>query len=234
MAIGYDGALELLQMAMLNIPPSQAFGIEPHIGRCIPLPKGASVAECWEPGKGDYLLIEEGAFLLYAASSAGARYLLSIVGAGHVFTPQSMSQLLRGNYRIGVEAMLDVKLKMYSQEQWDAVSSERPDLNSWVIEQEAQQLQIVQFHLAQHSQRSSLDKTRFALCTYAIGLGLPLPCGSKSIKISRAELANWIGVSSDRMCRLIRELHASGEVTICGRSIKVSSGLMANLFPRHA
>ena len=234
MAIGYDGVLEVIHMAMFNPPPSQTFGIDPHIGRCIPLPKGASVAECWEPDKGDYLLIEEGAFLLYAASSAGARYFLSIVGAGHVFTPQSMSQLLRGKYRIGVEAMRDVKLKMYSREQWDAVSSERPDLNSWVLEQEAQQLQIVHFHLAQHSQRSSLDKTRFALCTYAIGLGLPLPCGSKSIKISRAELANWIGVSSDRMCRLVRELHASGEVTICGRSIKVSSGLLASLFPRHA
>lgn len=97
MAIGYDGALELQQMAMLNIPPSQAFGIEPHIGRCIPLPKGASVAECWEPGKGDYLLIEEGAFLLYAASSAGARYFLSIVGAGHVFTPKACPSFCAGN-----------------------------------------------------------------------------------------------------------------------------------------
>lgn len=233
MANGYDGALERPQMAMLNTPPSQAFGIEPHIGRCMPLPKGASVAECWAQGKSDYLLIEEGAFLVYAASTAGERYLLSIAGAGHVFTPQSMSQLLRGRYRIGVEAMRDVKLRIYSREQWESLSRDRPDLNSRVIEQETHQLQIVQFHIAQHSQRSSLDKTRFALCTYAIGLGIPLPCGSKAIKISRTELAQWIGVSSDRMCRLVRELHASGEVTVCGRSITVSCGLLASLFPRH-
>lgn len=234
MAVSYDGVLELFTTAMLNTPLSQAFDIDPHIGRCIHLPKGASVAECWDHGNDDYLLIEDGAFLLYAASSAGERYFLSIVGAGHVFTPHSMTQLLRGKYRIGVEAMREVRLKLYSREKWASVSRERPELNSWVLEQEAQQLQIVHFHLAQHSQRSSLDKTRFALCTYAIGLGLPLPCGSKSIKISRAELANWIGVSSDRMCRLVRELHASGEVTICGRSIKVSSGLLASLYPRHA
>nr|CEK42088.1 hypothetical protein PQBR57_0135 [Pseudomonas fluorescens SBW25] len=44
-------------------------------------------------------------------------------------------------------------------------------------------------------------------------------------------MASWIGVSSDRIARLIRELHLSGEVTVSGRSIMVSNDLLSTLYP---
>lgn len=221
-------------LAMLNTRKPQTFGIDPHIGRCVTLPRGAAVAGELHQARDEFVLIEDGAFLLYATNGEGARYYLSIIGAGHVFTPQGMSQLLSGTERFGVEVMRDVKLKVLTRDQWDSLSREQADLYNWVIEQESQLLQIVQFHLAQYAQRSSLDKTRFALCTYAKGLGKPNPCGSRTIKVTRAELASWIGVSSDRICRLIRELHHTGEVELIGRSIKVNSGLLRSLYPANS
>lgn len=198
------------------------------------LHRGQSLSSAITQDDGEFVLIEAGALLMFGTNGAGERFHLSILGNGYVFTPQSIRLAIRNNERFGIEAMRDVRLRRISRAEWQAVNRLNPYLYNWVIEQEAQQLKIVQFHLAQHVQRSSLDRARFALCTYAQGLGSILPCGSKSIKVSRAELATWIGVSSDRMARLIRELHVAGEVTVSGRSIKVSNDLLTSLYPRYA
>lgn len=218
-------------MAMHNSIPSQVLISDPSLGTSVTIRRGETLASVIEPDADEFVVIEEGAILLFAMNNTHQRFYLSIIGAGYVFTPHSIALALHSQDRIGSEAMRDVRLRRITKAHWEVVSRAHPSLYNWVIEQEAQQLQIVQFHLAQHLQRSSLDRTRFALCSYAQGVGLPLPCGSKSIKVSRAELASWIGVSSDRMCRLIRELHESGEVTVSGRSIKVSNGLIASLYP---
>ncbi len=207
------------------------FGIDSHLGRSVTLLRGAAVAGELHQARDEFILIEDGAFLLYATNGEGARYYLSIMGEGHVFTPPSMAHMLNDTQRFGVEVMRDVKLKVLTRDQWNTLILERTDLYNRVLEQESQLLQIVQFHLAQHAQRSSLDKTRFALCTYAKGIGKPNPCGSRTIKVSRSELASWIGVSNDRICRLIRELHHTGEVELIGRSIKVNSSLIRSLYP---
>lgn len=219
---------------MLSTRPSDALTADPCLGIRATIQRGESMARMIDAGSEEFVVIEDGAILLYALNSTGERFYLSIIGAGYVFTPQSIALALHNKDRIRSEAISQVSLRKISRAQWDSVNRTTPNLYNWVIDQEAHQLQIVQFHLAQHVQRSSLDRTRFALCSYARSIGMSLPCGSKSIKVSRAELANWIGVSSDRMCRLIRELHAAGEVTITGRSIKVSRGLMASLFPTPA
>lgn len=220
--------------AMPTTLPTYALACDSELGTAAAIKRGDSLSQVAEASTDEFVLVEEGAILLYALNNTGERFYLSIIGAGYVFTPQSMALALRSRDRISSEAICDVRLKRISRAQWESACRTHPRLYNWVIGQESQQLQIVQLHLAQHVQRSSLDRTRFALCSYAQGIGLAQPCGGKSIKVSRAELASWIGVSSDRMCRLIRELHAAGEVTISGRSIKVSTGLMASLFPQRA
>lgn len=219
---------------MQNTLPSEALTADPGLGVRATIQRGESMVGMIDAGSDEFVVVEGGAILLYALNSTGERFYLSIIGAGYVFTPQSIALALHHKDRISSEAISKVDLRKISKAQWDSVNRNNPNLYNWVIDQESHQLQIVQFHLAQHVQRSSLDRTRFALCSYARSIGMSLPCGSKSIRVSRAELANWIGVSSDRMCRLIRELHAAGEVTISGRSIKVSTGLMASLFPTPA
>lgn len=234
MVRSYDGVSHQNCKAMHNSLPSQVLASDPTIGVSVTIRRGETLASVIEQDADEFVLVEEGAILLFAMNNTRQRFYLSIIASGYVFTPQSIALALHSQDRISSEAMRDVRLRRVSRAHWDKVCRAQPSLYNWVIEQEAQQLQIVQFHLTQHLQRSSLDRTRFALCSYAQGVGLPLPCGSKSIRVSRAELASWIGVSSDRMCRLIRELHESGEVTVSGRSIKVSTGLIASLYPSHA
>lgn len=217
--------------AMLNTLPSQVLTSDPSIGTRFTLYRGQPLANSVAQDNGDFVLIEAGAMIMFGTNGSGERVYLSIIGAGYVFTPQSIRLACQNSERFGIEAMREVRLRRITRAEWQAVNRLHPHLYNWVIEQEAQQLQIVQFHLAQHVQRSSLDRTRFALCTYAQGLGSLLPCGSKSIKVSRAELATWIGVSSDRMARLIRELHVAGEVTVSGRNITVSSDLITSHYP---
>lgn len=231
MANSYDGVSHWNYKAMHNTLLSQILTSEPSLGVGVTIRRGGNLSGVIEKAADEFLLVEDGAVFLFAMNDTGERFYLSIIGAGYVFTPQSIALALHSKDRINSEAISDVKVRRISKASWETVNRTYPNLYNCVIEQEAQQLQIVQFHLAQHVQRSSLDRTRFALCCYALGIGLTLPCGSKAIKVSRAELATWIGVSSDRMCRLIRELHAAGEVTISGRSIKVSTGLMTSLFP---
>jgi CRP-like cAMP-binding protein len=218
------------QLAMHNTQPSQALRSDSTIGTAFTVAKGKPL-----PGKlaaqgNEYVVLEVGAILLYATNGDGTRYLLSIIPAEHVFTPQSLRLLLSNEGRFRAVAICDLRMRCIKPEEWTRISALHPELNPWVIEQETKQLEIVQFHVAQHLRRSSLDKTRFALWAYAQGVGMTQPCGSKTIKISRSELASWIGVSSDRMCRLIRELHGSGEVEVMGRSIKVSNSMLAKLF----
>lgn len=220
--------------AMLNSLPSQILASDPNLGSCFKLHRGQSLASAVAQDGGEFLLIEDGALIRYGTNGAGERFYLSIIGPGYVFTPQSIRLANQNHERFGIDAMRDVRLRRISRTEWQTANRLNDQLYNWVIEQEAKQLQIVQFHLAQHVQRSSLDRTRFALCTYAQGLGSLLPCGSKSIRVSRAELATWIGVSSDRIARLIRELHVAGEVTVSGRSIKVSSDLLTSLYPSQA
>lgn len=216
---------------MLNSLASQVLASNPSIGTTFMLRRGESLASVFEQVSGEFLLIEDGALLMFCTNGATERFYLSIIGSGYVFTPQSISLTNQNSGRFGVEAIRDVRLLRISRAEWQAVTRALPHLSTWVIEQEAQQLQVAHFHLAQHVQRSSIDRTRFALCTYAHGLGSLLPCGCKTIKVSRAELATWIGVSSDRIARLIRELHVAGEVTVSGRSIKISSNLLTSLYP---
>lgn len=219
---------------MHNSHPSHVLTSDPSIGTSHTLTRGTALSEVLAQGREEFVLIEGGAIVLFAKSETGERFYLSIISEGHVFTPQGVGLLLKGHEKFGARAMRDVVIRRIPRQQWITANQEHPGLYNWVIEQEQQQLQIALFHLAQHFQRSSLDRTRFALCTYAQGLGLIQPCGSRTIRVSRAELATWIGVSSDRMCRLIRELHDTGEVTIMGRTIKVSNGLLSSLYPKHA
>ncbi|NVL48662.1 Crp/Fnr family transcriptional regulator [Pseudomonas syringae pv. actinidiae] len=218
---------------MFNPHPSQVLTSDVSLGSSFTLLRGQSLVSTAAGDCDAFVLIETGALLMYGTNGAGERFHLSIIGNGYVFTPQSIRLSNQNPARFGIEAMRDVTFRRITSEQWHGINQRFPSLYNWVIEQEAQQLHIVQFHLAQHVQRSSLDRARFALCTYAQGLGSLLPCGSKSIKVSRAELATWIGVSSDRMARLIRELHGNGEVTLSGRSIKVSSGLLTSHYPTY-
>lgn len=213
---------------------TQVLASDPAIGASMTLRRGASLPEALALEADEFVLIEDGAILQFATNGAGERFHLSIIGPGYVFSPQSIDQLIRSQDRFGAEAMRNVQVRRISRTQWETINRVHPELYNWVIEQESQQLQIIQFHLAQHIQRSSLDKARFAICTYAQGLGIPNPCGSKTIRVSRAELALWIGVSSDRMYRLIRELHQSGEVEVSGRYIKVSTSLLTSLYPSYA
>lgn len=216
---------------MHNSLPSQILKSNLSIGSRHLLPRGMGLVDGIGRNGDEFVLVESGAILQYATSSSGERLYLSIISTGYVFTPQSIAQLIC-NDQFGADVIRDVSIRRIPRSQWEAINREHHELYSWVIEQEAQQLQIVHFHLAQHLKRNSLDRARFALCAYAQGLGLEHPCGSKTIRVSRAELASWIGVSSDRMCRLIRSLHESGEVTVAGRSIKVSLTLMSSLRPR--
>ncbi|MFL1449396.1 Crp/Fnr family transcriptional regulator [Pseudomonas tritici] len=215
-----------------SIPsPTKALASNPAIGHSCTLTRGTSLNDCLSDSADEFYLIVSGAVLLYAMNPAGEKISLSIIGGGHVFTPQIIGLFLSSNHRFGAEAMRDVNVRRIPRVQWERAASKQHNLYNWVIDQEAQQLQIVQFHLAQHFQRCSLDRARFALCAYALGIGLDNPCGSKTIRVSRAELATWIGVSCDRMCRLVRTLHDSGEVTVTGRSIKVSLGLLSSMHP---
>lgn len=211
--------------------PTKVLVTNPGIGEAYTLRRGTTLASYLPDDKDEFILVESGAILLFALNPTGEKLHLSIVGAGHVFTPQSIQLFLKSESRFQAEALRDVSIRRISRLEWERASIKHPNLYYFVIDQEATQLQIVQFHLAQHFRRCSLDRARFALCAYALGLGLDNPCGSKTIRVSRAELANWIGVSCDRMCRLVRALHESGEVTVMGRSIKVSLGLIASLHP---
>lgn len=219
---------------MHNTLPSQVLGYDPSIGSSHTLSRGMALTDVIAQDSDEFVMIERGAIVLFAKNGAGERFYLSIISEGHVFTPQSVGLVHKGQDRFCAQAMREVVIRRIPRQQWVAVNRKHPDLYQWVIEQETQQLQIVQFHLAQHIQRSSLDRTRFALCTYAQGLGMTQPCGSRTIRVSRAELATWIGVSSDRMCRLIRELHDAGEVTVMGRNITVSNDLLSNHYPSYA
>ncbi|MCF5423531.1 Crp/Fnr family transcriptional regulator [Pseudomonas syringae] len=219
---------------MHNSHPSHAVTSDLRIGTRHTLTRGTALCDVLAKDRDEFVLIEGGAIVFYAKSDKGERFYLSIISDGHVFTPQGVGVLLKGHDKFGARVMRDVVIRRIPRQQWITANQEHPGLYNWVIEQEQQQLQIALFHLAQHFQRSSLDRTRFALCTYAQGLGLIQPCGSRTIRVSRAELAGWIGVSSDRMCRLIRELHDTGEVTVTGRSIKVSNGLLSTLYPKYA
>lgn len=214
--------------------PCHFLASDPSFGKSFTLHRGQLLAGALAQDSGEFVLIEQGALLMFGTNGAGERFYLSIIGPGYVFSPQSIGLAQKNCRRIGLEAMRDVRLRRISLMEWARVIRRHPDLYDRVIEQEAQQLQFVHLHLAQHGQRSSLDRTRFALCTYAQGLGSPQPCGSKMIKVSRAELASWIGISSDRIARLIRELHVTGEVTVSGRSIKVSNTLLSSLYPSYA
>ena len=216
---------------MHNSTPTRILASELSNGSSLTLLRGKNLTENLASDSDEFVLIESGAILQYAISESGKRLYLSIISAGYVFTPQSITQL-KGNNQFRAEVIRDVTIRRITRPQWEAINRNHVELYSWVIEQEAQQLQIIHFHLAQHLKRSSLDRARFALCAYAQGLGLEHPCGSKTIRVSRAELATWIGVSSDRMCRLIRSLHETGEVTVAGRSIKVSLALLTSLFPK--
>jgi len=216
---------------MLNTHPSQVLASDPSLGTSSTLYRGQSLASAVVQDNDEFVLIEDGALRMFVTNGAGERFYLSIIGAGYVFTPESIRLASQNHERRGVEAMREVRLRRISRAEWEAVNRKHPHLYNLVIEQEAQQLQIVQFHLAHHVQRSSLERTRFALCTYAQGIGSLLPCGSISIKVSRAELATWIGVSSDRIARLIRELHVAGEVTLDGRNIRVSNALLSSVYP---
>lgn len=211
--------------------PSQFLTSDPSLGTKLVMKRGCALVDAIGTGD-DFLLVEEGAILLFATSSSGERLYLSIIGKGYVFTPHSLNHLSNSHGQIGAEAMRDLVVRRFPRSDWEIASRKQPDLYHWVVEQEAQQLHFVQFQLALHFQRSSLDRARFALCSYAQGLGIPHPCGSKTIRVSRAELATWTGVSSDRMCRLIRALHEAGEVTVTGRNIKVNNSLLRSLNPR--
>lgn len=219
---------------MPSSPHSQVLSSDPSLGTSFKVRRGQSLADAIAQDSGEFILIEHGALLMFGTNGAGVRFHLSIIGAGYVFSPSSIRLVQKNPERFGIEAMRDMRLRRISRLEWQAACQQHPHLYNWVLENEAQQLSIVHFHLAQHVQRSSLDRTRFALCAYAQGLGMLLPCGSKTIKVSRAELGSWIGVSSDRMARLIRELHVTGEVTVCGRSIKVSNDLITSLYPTSA
>jgi CRP-like cAMP-binding protein len=212
--------------------PHKILASDPSIGSRHALYRGMALTDLIEQGSDEFVLVERGAVVLFAKNLEGERFYLSIISEGHVFSPQSIGIFHSGIDRYCAQAMREVTIRRVPRRQWDQLSSKHPDLYQQVIEQETHQLGIVQFHLAQHFQRSSLDRARFALCTYAQGLGMSQPCGSRTIRVSRAELADWIGVSSDRMCRLIRELHDAGEVTVMGRNITVSNDLLSNHYPR--
>lgn len=223
-----------MQIAMSNTALCQFLASDPSFGKSFTLHRGQSLADAVAQDSGEFVLIDQGALLMFGTNGIGERFYLSIIGPGYVFSPQSIGLAQKNSGRFGLEAMRDVQLRRISLMEWERVIRQHPDLYNRLIEQEARQLQFVHLHLAQHGQRSSLDRTRFALCTYAQGLGSTQPCGSKTIKVSRAELASWIGVSSDRIARLIRELHITGEVTVSGRSILVSNDLLSSLYPSYA
>jgi CRP-like cAMP-binding protein len=219
---------------MPALTPHEILISEPSHGTRYTLYRGGALTDVTEQGSGDFVLVESGAVVLYAKAQDGNRLYLSIVSEGHVFSPQSVEILHAGTDRYCAQAMREMTVRRIPRQHWNDICAAHPGLYHKVIEQEAHLLGIVQFHLAQHFQRSSLDRARFALCTYAHGLGKSAPSGGRTIRVSRAELASWIGVSSDRMCRLIRELHEAGEVTVIGRNINVSNDLLAHHYPRHA
>lgn len=177
----------------------------------------------------EYLVLESGAAVIYARNPTDVPFFLSVVGCGHVFTPAFGYAGQVGGLEIGVEALVDCTLRSFPYGKWKSLASQFDALDKSIIEQSAEQLQIIQFHLAQHCLGSSVERTRFALYSYAKCLGRPSPCGRVAIRVSRAELASWISVSIDRISRIVRQLHNADELTIEGRSILIKRDMIEHI-----
>ncbi len=176
-----------------------------------------------------FLVIEKGAAVVFAGNATADPFFLSVVGPDHVFTPSFAAMRRNCEPSIGVQAITDCTMRLLCRKDWHSLSAEHSELDRSVIEQSVEQLQIVQFHLAQQCTRSSIERTRFALYSYAKCLGNPSPCGRLAVSLSRAELASWISVSVDRVSRIVRKLHQDGEITITGRSILIKPDLIGRI-----
>tara|TARA_R110002124_G_scaffold128157_19_gene288722 strand:- start:19479 stop:20126 length:648 start_codon:yes stop_codon:yes gene_type:complete len=175
----------------------------------------------------EYFILKSGAVALFASSPLGEKLFLSIVGPGYVFSPSLRSPDL--DLKIIMEAKSDVELSVQRYADLGIPDGARTSVEALIAAQQAELLNIAQFHLVQIKQRSSVERTRYALQNYASHLGIPTPCGCISIKLSRAELADWIDISCDRLSRIIRELHVAGHLTVKGHSILIKDACFLGL-----
>ncbi|WP_133125600.1 hypothetical protein [Pseudomonas amygdali] len=76
---------------MQNTLPSEALTADPGLGVRATIQRGQSMVGMIDAGSDEFVVVEGGAILLYALNSNGERFYLSIIGAGYVFTPQSVN-----------------------------------------------------------------------------------------------------------------------------------------------
>jgi hypothetical protein len=133
---------------------------------------------------------------------------------------------------ISIESITNLSIRRFSSLDWGRMTLKHPEANRAVIAQASELLNIVQYHLTQHCMRDNLERTRFALWSYARHLGTTANCGRQLIKVSRGDLAKWIGVTSDRITRLVRQLHDADEIVIRGHSILINPELAFSIAKR--
>lgn len=172
-----------------------------------------------------YWAIESGTACIFARGPSGQRFFLTLAGPGTALCTNASRFLGVNDSIISIESITDLSLRRFSSLDWDRLTLKHPEANRAVIAQASELLNIVQYHLTQHCRRDNLERTRFALWSYARHLGTPANCGRQQIKVSRGDLAKWIGVSNDRITRLVRQLHEADEIVIRGRSILINPAL---------
>lgn len=211
---------------------SLAIASAPLLGSQQMIPRLARLDDLFTKNADQFFVIERGAVRLFVTGSDGKRFFLNILSSGEIFTPEISSLIRGGHVQIGLEAIKEVTLRQIPRASWQEFCERHAQLQRCVMHQELERLQIVHFHLTQHCKRGSIDRARFALWSYARSLGVASACGSVAIRVSRTELADCVGVSSDRVTRLIRQLQDRGEIKTEGRSIIIGNELLCGMISR--
>lgn len=177
----------------------------------------------------NYCIVESGAATVMATSANGESFLLSVLGPGTIISPHAAQWIQHGQLSITGKALTPMVVRHLSLAEWNALATRLPMIELFVTRQASELLSVVQYQLALHCRRNSLQRTRIALWVYAISVGDESSCGGLRIKLSRDDLTHCVNVSADRIVRLLGQLSASGEITIQGRIIIISKCMIDTL-----
>lgn len=203
-----------------------AISAEPTIGAQFRCRAGNNLDELFSQIFADYWAVERGAASLFITKPALGRHFLKMIGPGAVFAPYNLVPVQSGAVVFTIEAVTDLTIRCFSSREWDRLSLRHVKIQESLAMHSCELLNVVHHQMLLHYKRDSLERTRFALWSYATTMGTPSACGGFTIKIGRTELARCVGISGDRITRLVRRLHQGNEIKIVGRSIIVGSPLM--------
>ena len=171
-------------------------------------------------------VIESGTIALFAQVGQNERFFLTIVGKGFIFSVDADPSAASSSLNISAEAITPTFIRYVRSARWKGVCASHPQLREKSLCDLAALSHAIQGHLSWVRDRSNSDRALFAIQRFAYSQGEAVDNGYLSVLLRRTELARWLGLSYDRVGRIIRDLHNKGDVRISGHKLLVRASAL--------